>query len=88
VAWTVTPETTALDRETLRTLYRCLERISEKRRVAFVLCAIEGFSPAEAAVLEGTRPETMRARLCEARDELARRLSAHPEIASRIKERR
>ncbi len=61
-------------REALRRLYRCLDKLPHKRRVAFALCAIEGLSPADAAELTGSRPGAMRARLMHARAELERML--------------
>ncbi len=58
----IDPESRAMDREALRRLYRCLERLPEKRRVAFVLCCIEGLKPGEAAKLEGISSLAMRSR--------------------------
>lgn len=79
---TIDPESRAMDREALRRLYRCLERLPRKRRVAFVLCCIEGFTPAEAAQIAGTTSLAMRSRLSHARAEVARRLDADPYIAA------
>jgi RNA polymerase sigma-70 factor (ECF subfamily) len=75
---TVDPESRAASREALRRLYRCLDRLPEKRRVAFVLCAVEGLSPTEAAEVEGTSSLAMRSRLMHAREEIARRLGPDP----------
>lgn len=75
---TVDPESRAASREALRRLYRCLDRLPEKRRVAFVLCAVEGLTPTEAADLEGTSALAMRSRLLHAREEIARRLGPDP----------
>lgn len=72
------PEARATGREALRRLYRALERLPEKRRVAFVLCAVEGLLPHEAAELEGTSGEAMRSRLMHARQELAALLRDDP----------
>jgi RNA polymerase sigma-70 factor (ECF subfamily) len=63
-------------RRTLLRLHRCLEKLPSKRRTAFVLCAIEGLSPHEAAELEGISPGSMRARYMHAREELQRLLAA------------
>lgn len=63
-------------RRTLIRLHRCLEKLPSKRRTAFVLCAIEGLSPQEAAALEGVSPGSMRARYMHAREELQRLLAA------------
>ena len=78
---TRTPESLAAHRESLRRLYRCLDRLSPKRRTAFVLCAVERLSHAEAAEIEGTSVETMRARLKRARAELGRLLRADPHLS-------
>jgi RNA polymerase sigma-70 factor (ECF subfamily) len=68
----VDPEMRVAGREALAKLYRCLERLPEKRRVAFVLCTIDGLSPAEAAKMEGITALAMRSRLLHAREELGR----------------
>ena len=80
------PESRAMQREALARLYRCLDRLPEKRRVAFVLCCVEGLSPSEAAEIEGTSGVTMRSRLMHARAEVARRLSSDPYVAALIGE--
>jgi len=69
------PDALLAEREALTRLHRCLAKLPEKRRTAFVLCAIEGLDPHEAAVLVGVSAGSMRARLMHARDELARLLS-------------
>ncbi len=71
----VDPESVTMNRQALRALYRALDRLPERRRRAFVLCAVEGLTAVEAAALEGTRAATMRSRLRHARRELARLLS-------------
>ncbi|MEM9192317.1 MAG: RNA polymerase sigma factor [Myxococcota bacterium] len=76
----VDPESRVMGREALKRLYRCLDRMPKKRRVAFVLCAIEGLSPAEAAKIEGVSAVAMRSRLMHARAEISRRLSADPYV--------
>ena len=83
-AYELDPESLAMEREALRRLYRCLDRLPDKRRVAFVLCAVEGISPQDAALLEGVSSATMRSRLKHARREVARRLSSDPYIATLI----
>ncbi|MFT3921377.1 MAG: RNA polymerase sigma factor [Myxococcales bacterium] len=70
------PDAALSEREGLARLYRCIERLPEKRRTAFVLCAIEGLSPQEAAEVVGTSAGSMRSRLMHAREELARLLGA------------
>lgn len=78
----IDPESRAMGKEALQTLYRCLDRLPKKRRTAFVLCAIEGLSPMEAAEVVGASPTAMRSRLMRARDELARLLSGDPYITA------
>jgi RNA polymerase sigma factor (sigma-70 family) len=73
---------TAIDaREALARLHRGLRRLPAKRRAAFVLCAIEGMSPTEAAKIAGTTAIAMRCRLLWARRELQRLLHADPYLA-------
>jgi len=69
-------------REALARLQRCLSRLPAKRRVAFVLCAIEGLSPTEAAERAGTSAIAMRCRLLWARREIARMLGSDPYLAA------
>lgn len=76
----IDPESQVLHREALKRLYRCLDRMPERRRVAFVLCAIEGMTPGEAAAIEGVSGVTMRARLWHARREIGRRLAKDPYV--------
>jgi RNA polymerase sigma factor (sigma-70 family) len=68
-------------REALARLQRCLRKLPAKRRVAFVLCAIEGMSPSEAAEVDGTTALAMRCRLLWARREVARMLQGDPYLA-------
>jgi RNA polymerase sigma factor (sigma-70 family) len=74
-------ESQVMAREALARLHRCLERLPAKRRVAFVLCAIEGLTPTEAARVAGTTSLAMRARLIHARREVARMLKHDPYLA-------
>lgn len=78
----IDPESRAMGREALQSLYRCLDRLPKKRRTAFALCAIEGLSPTEAAEVVGASPTAMRSRLMRARDELARMLSNDPYVSA------
>jgi RNA polymerase sigma factor (sigma-70 family) len=84
---TLDPESRAMFREALKRLYRCLDHLPDKRRVAFVLCDVEGMTAVEAAELEGTNAVTMRSRLMYARREIARRL-AHDPYVSRLIDRK
>jgi RNA polymerase sigma factor (sigma-70 family) len=79
------PESRAMAREALRRLYRALRRLPANRRVAFVLCAIEGMTPAQAAEVEGTSAGAMRSRLMHARDELERLLAHDPYVGALVR---
>jgi len=74
------PEARVASRQTLRRLARCLEKMSEKRRVTFVLCCVEGMPPAEVAEIEGVPSLVIRARLMQARSELARLMKGDPYV--------
>jgi RNA polymerase sigma-70 factor (ECF subfamily) len=70
-----TPEAALQRDEVLERLHRCLAKLPARRRTAFVLCAIEGLTPQEAAELEGTSAGSMRSRYLHAREELSRMLA-------------
>lgn len=72
------PEERVSQRQTLEKLYRCLDKLSPKRRVTFVLCAIDGLTPAEAAEIEEVPSLIIRARLMQARSEIARLMRGDP----------
>ncbi len=74
-------EDRVIAREALARLHRCLDRMPAKRRVAFVLCAIEGLTPTQAAVVASTTAIAMRCRLTYARREVARMLAGDPYLA-------
>lgn len=76
-----TPEEQALAREAVRRLYAHLEALSEVRRTAFALCAIEGLTPTEAGQIVGCSSVAMRSRLFHARNELAMRLETDELLA-------
>jgi len=82
-------ESRVMAREALARLQRCLARMPAKRRVAFVLCAVEGFTPTEASRIAGTTALAMRCRLTYARREITRMLRGDPYLARwlRAKER-
>lgn len=75
------PERLVSSRRAIAAFYAALETLSEKRRNAFVLCAIERLSHDEAAAVEGTSIETVRARLKHARADLSANLRAHPALS-------
>jgi RNA polymerase sigma-70 factor (ECF subfamily) len=79
------PESRAMAREALRRLHRGLGRLRPNRRVAFVLCAIEGLTPAEAARVEGCSGLAMRSRLKHARAELERLLAHDPYVGAFVR---
>jgi RNA polymerase sigma-70 factor (ECF subfamily) len=57
-------------RRALARLHRALAQLPERRRAAFVLCAIEGMDPSEAADVLEVSANAMRSLLCRAREEL------------------
>jgi RNA polymerase sigma-70 factor (ECF subfamily) len=65
-----TPESRTRCREQLRQIFGLLEHIKPKKRIAFVLVAVEGLSLAEAAELVGANAETVKQRVLHARHEL------------------
>jgi RNA polymerase sigma factor (sigma-70 family) len=72
------PERELSDRQAMARFYDALLALSEKRRNAFVLCAIERLPHDEAAAIEGVSVETLRARLKHARADLERVLVRDP----------
>lgn len=72
----VDPERASIERQTLRAILGCLERLPERRREAFILCELEGESPEQAARMLGTTAGAVRSRIMHARHELERRLRA------------
>jgi RNA polymerase sigma-70 factor (ECF subfamily) len=65
-----TPEARTRCREQLRQIFELLEHIKPKKRIAFVLVAIEGLSLTEAAELVGANAEAVKQRVLHARHEL------------------
>lgn len=72
------PERALADRQAMTRFYEALSALSEKRRNAFVLCAIEKLAHEEAAAIEGVSVETLRARLKHARSDLDAALASDP----------
>jgi RNA polymerase sigma-70 factor (ECF subfamily) len=66
-------------RQLAAALSRALDELPIDQRIAFVLCAVEERTSAEAAALAGTNESTMRARLFHARRKLRERLAGHHE---------
>lgn len=72
------PERALGDREAITRLYAALSGLSDKRRAAFVLCAIEKLAHDEAAAIEDVSVDTLRARLKHARRDLEAALADDP----------
>ncbi len=68
----VTPERELEAKDAERAVGRILERMSGKKREAFVLCVIEELTSEEASRLTGDKPETLRTRLHYARRDFDR----------------
>lgn len=65
-------------RERMRRLYRSLERLSEKKRIAIILYAFEGMSVEEIAETMGATVFATRARIQYAKKELKKRAEREP----------
>jgi RNA polymerase sigma-70 factor, ECF subfamily len=65
-------------RADLARLLALLDQLSPKKRIAFVLVAVEGCSLAEAAALIGARQDAVKQRALHARRDLLARLAAAP----------
>jgi RNA polymerase sigma-70 factor (ECF subfamily) len=73
----------ALDsRLRMQAFYRLIERLSDKKRVVFMLHELEGLSPARISEIVQAPVLTVRTRLFYARRELAQLLSEEPELES------
>jgi RNA polymerase sigma-70 factor, ECF subfamily len=66
----------------IQAFYRLLDRLSDKKRVVFVLHELEGMSPAEIGKIVGAPVLTVRTRLFYARRELAHMLRDEPALAA------
>lgn len=65
----------------IRAFHRLLDRLSEKKRVVFVLHELQGLSPGEIAQIVGSPVLTVRTRLFYARRELLAMLTNEPSLA-------
>jgi len=74
------PDDQAARRRRVEALFRLLERLSDKKRVAFVLHDLEGLSPAEIGKIVAAPVLTVRTRLFYARRELATLLREEPAL--------
>jgi RNA polymerase sigma-70 factor (ECF subfamily) len=73
-----------LAREGLRRLYRILERLEPRQRIAFTLCVIDGRSQQEVAVLMSASLVATKTRIWRARREVARLARLDPLLASMV----
>lgn len=67
-------------RKALARLHDALQSLPDRRRSAFVLCAIEGLTPTEAASVLGVSPNAMRSLLCRARQQMEEILADDDEL--------
>jgi RNA polymerase sigma-70 factor (ECF subfamily) len=78
-----TPEDRVRRQDELRQIFALLEQIKPKKRIAFVLVAVEGLSLAEAAELVGARVEAVKQRVLHARRELVALMASAEPAAGR-----
>lgn len=78
----LTPEEQAVRNRRVEAFYRLLERLSEKKRTAYILHEMEGMSPAEIAETVKAPVLTVRTRLFYARRELSALLHEEPSLAA------
>lgn len=77
-----TPDVVVERQERVRTLYRLLESLSEKKREVLVLHDLEGVPAKEIAEMVGVPVLTVRTRLFYARKELYAAMAAEPSLAA------
>ena len=65
----------------MQAFHRLLDRLSEKKRLVFVLHELEGLSPGEIAKIVGSPVLTVRTRLFYARRELLALLGEEPSLS-------
>jgi len=75
-------------RQRVAAFYRLLARLSDKKRVVFVLHELEGLTPARIGEIVGAPVLTVRTRLFYARRELGRWLEEEPALAGALSELR
>jgi len=78
------PERLAAAREGLAVLERLLAELRPKRRAAFVLNVLEGYSLEEVAAMLGASTGAVKVRVHDARRQFERRLAHHPELLSAL----
>jgi RNA polymerase sigma-70 factor (ECF subfamily) len=78
------PERLAAAREGLTVLEGLLDELRPKRRAAFVLNVLEGYSMDEVAAILGASTTAVKVRVHDARRQFERRLKHHPELLSAL----
>jgi RNA polymerase sigma-70 factor, ECF subfamily len=78
----LSPEEQAVRNRRVESFFRLLDRLSEKKRTAYILHEMEGLSPSEIAETVGAPVLTVRTRLFYARRELAAMLCEEPALAA------
>jgi RNA polymerase sigma-70 factor (ECF subfamily) len=76
------PDEQLFRRRRIEALYRLLDRVSEKKRVVYVLHELEGMSPNEISKIVGAPVLTVRTRLFYARREVLAMLREEPTLAA------
>jgi RNA polymerase sigma-70 factor (ECF subfamily) len=74
------PERVAAAREGLDLLQRLLGELRPKRRAAFVLTVLEGYSMEEVSAILGASTSAVKVRVHDARRHFEKRLKHHPEL--------
>ena len=79
------PDTLTQRNRSLRTLYRHIDALSEKKRTVLVLHDLSGLPPKEIAEIVGAPVLTVRTRLFYARKELYEALGRDPELSEDVR---
>jgi RNA polymerase sigma-70 factor (ECF subfamily) len=82
------PERVAAARQGLDVLTRLLAELRPKRRAAFVLSVLEGYSADEAGALLGISANALKVRVHDARRQIEKSLKHHPELLAALSPRR
>jgi RNA polymerase sigma-70 factor, ECF subfamily len=78
------PEQVAAARETLALVESLLDELRPKRRAAFVLHVLEGYSMDEVAAILSASTSAVKVRVHDARRHIERRLKQRPEVAAAL----
>jgi len=81
------PERVAAARQGLDVLTRLLAELRPKRRAAFVLSVLEGYSADEAGALLGISANALKVRVHDARRQIEKSLKHHPELLAALSPR-